>query len=253
MKQFVLLLSLIILSSLGSSYDYYVSLDQQGDKVLVSHFAQLNNNSSFNIALPAGYYGFKSSNEYNLDDNLTINGQKISFSYYLDLINEANNQFVSFSVDSISQDRLFLDFFTDRELNKEFTFPKSYNLIRKQEESIVSWIIDGNQNQDFLISVSKPVSSGFNYLILLFLIILVVLVLIYLFLFRRRKNDFLLDAEKKVIDLLKRADRHEMWQRKIQEETGFSKAKLSRLVRNLESRGLIEKIPMGNTNKVKLK
>jgi len=65
--------------------------------------------------------------------------------------------------------------------------------------------------------------------------------------------DYLLDTEKKVIEELKKADRNELWQKQIQNSTGFSKAKVSRLVRNLESRNLIVKIPFGNTNKVRLK
>jgi len=68
-----------------------------------------------------------------------------------------------------------------------------------------------------------------------------------------KKLEYLLDTEKKVIELLKSADRHELWQKQIQDSTGYSKAKVSRLIRNLEARGLIVKIPFGNTNKVRLK
>lgn len=67
------------------------------------------------------------------------------------------------------------------------------------------------------------------------------------------KYEYLLDTEKKIIEELKKADRHELWQKQIQDSTGYSKAKVSRLIRNLESRGLIAKIPFGNTNKVRLK
>lgn len=65
--------------------------------------------------------------------------------------------------------------------------------------------------------------------------------------------DYLLDTEKRVIEELKKADRNELWQKQIQSSTGFSKAKVSRLVRNLEARNLVVKIPFGNTNKVRLK
>jgi len=68
-----------------------------------------------------------------------------------------------------------------------------------------------------------------------------------------QEYDYLLDTEKKIIEELKKADRNELWQKQIQNSTGFSKAKLSRLIRNLESRNLIVKIPFGNTNKIKLK
>jgi len=43
-----------------------------------------------------------------------------------------------------------------------------------------------------------------------------------------------------------------MWQKQLQLKTGFSKAKLSRVIRNLESRSLVKKIPFGNANKIRL-
>jgi len=70
---------------------------------------------------------------------------------------------------------------------------------------------------------------------------------------RKQVDKYLLDEEKKVIQLLKQSEEKEMWQKNIQSSLAFSKAKVSRMIRNLESRGLIEKIPFGNTNKIKLK
>ncbi|HOW36636.1 MAG TPA: hypothetical protein PLK34_00060 [Candidatus Pacearchaeota archaeon] len=67
------------------------------------------------------------------------------------------------------------------------------------------------------------------------------------------KYEYLLDAEKKVIEALKQAERNELWQKQIQNLTGFSKAKVSRLINNLEQRNLIRKINFGNTNKIRLK
>ena len=69
---------------------------------------------------------------------------------------------------------------------------------------------------------------------------------------KKEEYDFLLDTEKKVINELKKADRNELWQKQIQNATGFSKAKVSRLIRTLEARGLIKKISFGNTNKIRL-
>ena len=62
----------------------------------------------------------------------------------------------------------------------------------------------------------------------------------------------LLESENAVIKALKEA-RGEMWQKQIQLKTGFSKAKLSRTIRNLEARGLVKRIPLGNTNKIRMK
>ena len=66
-----------------------------------------------------------------------------------------------------------------------------------------------------------------------------------------RKELHLLESEASVINFLKKS-KGAAWQKQIQLKTGFSKAKLSRLVRNLESRRLVKRIPLGNTNKIKL-
>jgi len=68
-----------------------------------------------------------------------------------------------------------------------------------------------------------------------------------------KKEIYLLDSEKAVISLLEKAEGKQLWQKQIQLAAGFSKAKLSRLLRNLEARGLVKRIPIGNTNKIKLK
>jgi hypothetical protein len=62
-----------------------------------------------------------------------------------------------------------------------------------------------------------------------------------------------IESEKTVVDLLKRAENNELWQKTIQKECEFSKAKVSRIIRNLEARGVVEKEVFGNTNKIKLK
>ncbi len=66
-------------------------------------------------------------------------------------------------------------------------------------------------------------------------------------------EEHLMESEKTIINELKKAEKNQMWQKQLQTGTGFSKAKLSRVIRNLESRNLIQKIPYGNTNKIKLK
>ena len=66
-------------------------------------------------------------------------------------------------------------------------------------------------------------------------------------------EEHLIESEKAVIAELKNADKKELWQKQLQLKTEFSKAKLSRVIRNLEARNIIQKTPYGNTNKIKLK
>ncbi|MBS3124084.1 hypothetical protein J4437_05635 [Candidatus Woesearchaeota archaeon] len=63
----------------------------------------------------------------------------------------------------------------------------------------------------------------------------------------------LFEEERAIIETLYEAENHELWQKQIVLKTGISKVKLSRKIRNLEAKGLIEKIPFGNTNKIRLK
>jgi uncharacterized membrane protein len=61
----------------------------------------------------------------------------------------------------------------------------------------------------------------------------------------------LIDKEQQVVDFLKQNG--EVWQKQIQQATSFSKAKVSRILRNLEERGVVTKTIYGNTNKISLK
>ena len=66
-----------------------------------------------------------------------------------------------------------------------------------------------------------------------------------------RKELHLLESEASIVNFLKQS-RGSAWQKQIQLKTGFSKAKLSRVIRDLEARKLVKKIPLGNTNKIRL-
>ncbi len=73
---------------------------------------------------------------------------------------------------------------------------------------------------------------------------------------RYRKTEVsypaLVDHEKVVVDILKKADGNVLWQKQIQHKSGFKKVKLSRVLRSLEERGVVKKEPVGNTNKIQL-
>ena len=62
----------------------------------------------------------------------------------------------------------------------------------------------------------------------------------------------LIESEMVVVDILRSSTGRMMKQRDIQEKSGFSKAKLSRVLRNLEERRVILKKPSGNTNEITL-
>jgi uncharacterized membrane protein len=154
-------------------------------------------------------------------------------------------------------------------------FPSEYNLKTDGQVISIQWELTNVKKEDaFAIFVSLENTNKSNSFTLIVFIVFFALLIIILFVFFNRKNkyfkkqikkskkekstssgdyDYLLDTEKRIIEYLKKANRNELWQKQLQVSTGFSKAKISRLIRNLESRGLVKKIPFGNTNKIRLR
>ncbi|MEM4181537.1 MAG: hypothetical protein QXX68_00010 [Candidatus Pacearchaeota archaeon] len=139
--------------------------------------------------------------------------------------------------------------------------PSNYELSTDGRLIKVKWVFEnikkGEEKTFFAILERTKEENDFPYILIsiFFLLFLIAVISAYL-IYKNRKKDlkiFLLDEEKRIIDFLKKCDRNECWQKNIQKELNFSKAKLSRLIRNLEARGIIKKIPFGNTNKIVLK
>lgn len=138
-----------------------------------------------------------------------------------------------------------------------FITPKEDSIYSDGRRIILLWE-EETISQDYEISVlieglNQPLSNVFIPVIIT---LLVLVTLIYRY---RNKNSkeaveaVLIEKEEKIVEVLKHAEKHTMWQKQLQRETGFSKAKLSRTLNDLEKRGIIKKEPVGNTNKIHLK
>jgi len=162
-------------------------------------------------------------------------------------------------------------------LDKENIYPSGYEIQSDGVYISVIWKLDNvKAGESFPMFIKiNDTSNNFSWVYFIFGIILLMLIYLGYGKFykpslankknsktnnRKNKNKvnkidytYLLDEERKIIELLKKADRHGAWQRNIQANLNLSKAKTSRLVRNLETRNLVKKIPFGNTNKVVLK
>lgn len=143
--------------------------------------------------------------------------------------------------------------------NLQQTFPSENTIEIVGKNVRVSWSYHNvSKGEEFAFFVVLQ-DNNLKYEFVLYIIISIVSFILIFFTVRyvskkeKDVNKYLLDEEQKIIKFLKDADRHESWQRKIQETFSLSKAKTSRLIRNLESRSLVEKIPFGNTNKIRLK
>ncbi len=62
----------------------------------------------------------------------------------------------------------------------------------------------------------------------------------------------LFGEEKSIVEYLLKKEKNECWTKEIAKELSISKVRLSRRLRNLEQKGLIERIPYGNENRIKM-
>ncbi|HLC77456.1 MAG TPA: hypothetical protein VJH04_04605 [archaeon] len=100
---------------------------------------------------------------------------------------------------------------------------------------------------------------GFDTFTIFFIVlafVIVAFVLVVLFVFKKRGIRDILpvltDGERKVMEIILR-ENGEVDQRVLVKETDFSKAKVSRVISDLMSRGLVEKVSKGRKNLIKLK
>src|SRR3989344_2526280 len=244
--------------------DYYIN----EKKVLVRHF--LDSTSDLELRLPKDFSNLEINSEYKLEE----------FSkYYLIKINSTNNLYIKYITQSMidkSKDRY--SFVSRDYLNKTqnirlvlpesailledgLVFPEP-DLISSDGRSVILIWEDYNEKQ-IVIDYEFLEEKTF---ILSFVLYLVFQRKIFKKKIEKIKGknkktntkseaieEHLIESEKAVISELKKAEKNQLWQKQLQTKIGFSKAKLSRTIRNLESRNLIQKIPLGNTNKIKLK
>ena len=227
MKGLVILLFVMMISGVFAG-EYHVQFTQVGDKVI----EKVNNLTSF-------------VSSEGLDRTGT--------GYYFIKKIVADNNYSILSVRLILEEGVAA--------NPSEIFPANYvSTSDGQMISLVWNYYNVSQGDKFAFFVSlTDTKMGANYSGIYYVLIILILFVGgfsgFRYFVNKRKNmdKYLLDEEKKVIKLLAAADGKGMWQKNIQSSLNFSKAKLSRMIRNLESRGLIEKIPVGNTNKIRLK
>ena len=237
----------IFLLSVVSASDYYIEFNQiQGD-----------------IVIEEGIDGIKIS-KYIFDEGL----ERSREGYYFIQKIEFNESYDNAKI-KLNLDKGFI-------LDRDTIFPENYEIESDGQIISVVWEIDDVKKDSVFAIFVSIIDTRFQYEILIIsVLIIVVLVIGYYIYFRRKKSEtriakkkvkvsskedkrkiiesHLLESEIKVITELKKAKRKEMWQKELEKKTEFSKAKLSRVIHNLEERNLIIKTPFGNTNKIKLK
>ena len=139
--------------------------------------------------------------------------------------------------------------------------PPDGNILTDGKKIMVYWERNGlavGENLQFSVLYDMPITGGplFNVIIVsLTLIIILVMVGITFYIKKSVKNtadivsSVLNEDEKKVTEIIKK-NGGDVIQRNIVRETDFSKAKVSRIVKNLKDRNIVEVIPMGRKNRI---
>jgi len=261
------------ISATNAETDYYI----YEKNILVRHY--FDSASELELRLPKDFTVLEINSEYKLEE---------SSKYYLIKINSANNLSIKYITQSmISKSKNRYSFVSRNYLNKmqnvRLVLPESAviledglvfpepDLISSDGRSIILTWNDYNEKQIIVDYEFLKDKKFIQYSIILIIIIIFALYLILQRKIFKRKikklkgknkktntkseaiEEHLIESEKAIISELKKSEKNQLWQKHLQTKTGFSKAKLSRVIRNLESRNLIQKIPMGNTNKIKLK
>ena len=121
----------------------------------------------------------------------------------------------------------------------------------------IKWKLENPEVGDKInVTVIYEELSGIDILTLLAIIIISSAVILVVFFTFRRKSmkgilPILTEGERKVMEIVLREGKVD--QRVVVKETDFSKAKASRVIQDLEKRGLIEKTSIGRKNILKLK
>ncbi|MEK6848188.1 MAG: MarR family transcriptional regulator, partial [Nanoarchaeota archaeon] len=138
--------------------------------------------------------------------------------------------------------------------------PNPTNIVSDGRRIIVNWNFENiKSDQSFKIqTLYEPTESTIPINLISIIVTLVIVIIGGAFLYFRRikqPKELILsvldDFEKKVVEVINAAG-GEINQRKVVQETNLSKAKVSRVVKRLQERGLLEVVRMGRTNKLKL-
>jgi predicted transcriptional regulator len=142
------------------------------------------------------------------------------------------------------------------------TLPQKTNILSDGRRIIVTWSLSNITSDTplkFQLAYEPSTSvvtdiSGYWLYFLIGVTIATIASLIFIKKFRKPKDVILSvldDYEKLVMDCIVKAG-GTINQKKIVQETNLSKAKVSRVIKNLVERGLVESERLGRTNKIKL-
>jgi|APSaa5957512622_1039677.scaffolds.fasta_scaffold16313_2 hypothetical protein len=119
---------------------------------------------------------------------------------------------------------------------------------------IITW--DNIQSNKIIVLYELP-GNGSNYPYYLGVLVLLGGILYYVYFKKtikiKKLTQNLLVDEKRIVKYLAGKKGREAWTGSISKDLGISKVRLSRKIRSLGAKELIQKVPYGNKNKIKLR
>ena len=278
MNKTVIFISFIFLLSFASAISYNVDI-YDGSALVEIDFEDVYN-LEFELPYDARVF------ETNVDNYELIDFEE----YKLLRVNRADDLKISYITNSIIDETSSRSFFIfknnfDEKLDVSLIIPEgailgdliipdANEIITDGKRIILKW---NDFSEEEIVVDYNFIKERNDFWICVFIILLIAFILFYLYKSRklkkqikkykqknktvrkktreRRKKDYtrnLFGEEKKIIEYLLNKKGNESWTKELARELEISKVRLSRRLRSLEQKQLIEKIPYGNENRIKL-
>ncbi len=142
--------------------------------------------------------------------------------------------------------------------------PSDVNIVSDGRKIILKWSFNNQEPQNILpirvhfesLSGNVPIAKNYSPIIIVALLFIIFLGAIIYWKMSQRKAvvlSVLNESERIAVDIIRSQGDQKVDQRLIVANSGFSKAKVSRVIKSLEERGLIESERTGRKNKIVLK
>ena len=165
-----------------------------------------------------------------------------------------------------------LNYFTSYKTPIIFSFPEYTKIIESSENSVIysengqiklGWKLAANSNTKIVYENNMNIDPIDIYKIISYSLIAIILLSLLIFCIKKgyckikhklskEKTDILNTLDKQEKEVIKFLIKNQAYQSVIQKETGISKATLSRVIKRLETKNLIEVRPSGNANLILL-
>jgi predicted transcriptional regulator len=129
--------------------------------------------------------------------------------------------------------------------------PQPSNSYLERGRQVFVWKLEDVDGFEATIVANSLVSYR-NIFLGAFVFVALAILLVFFKIRRKKVSPKLIESEQVIVDVLKQ-QKKSIKQKELQRKTGFSKARLSRILNNLEERGVISKTPWGRTNLIELK